>query len=201
MDDAQVSRAPKLPSVRWVWVLAAAAGAVALLASLFHSAVTPERERLAAPSPSSLSATQTEKQKMTAAPQSRKKNVHIALTPPQAPEIKQTKPEPATGGPPETGRASWYELQSTTASGEAMEEDALTAAHPSLPLGTKVLVENLDNGRSIVVRINDRGPFARDRIIDLSKAAAEKLDMIADGVANVCISRFEAVVSGNQATQ
>jgi rare lipoprotein A len=81
-----------------------------------------------------------------------------------------------------------------------MDEDALTAAHPSLPLGTKVLVENLDNGRSVVVRINDRGPFAGNRIIDVSKAAAEKLDMMADGVANVRIRRVEAVVSGTQAT-
>ena len=80
-----------------------------------------------------------------------------------------------------------------------MDEDALTAAHPSLPLGTKVLVENLDNGRSVIVRINDRGPFARNRIIDVSKAAAEKLDMMADGVANVRIRRVEALVSDAQA--
>jgi rare lipoprotein A len=190
MDDAQVSRAPKPPSIRWVWVLAAAASAGTLLASLylFDSTVTPEREGLTAPS-------QSEKQKTSAAPQSRK--VDVTLNPSQAPEIEQT--EPATGGPPETGRASWYGIQATTASGEAMDEDALTAAHPSLPLGTKVLVENLDIGRSVVVRINDRGPFAGNRIIDVSKAAAEKLDMMADGVANVRIRRVEAVVSGTQA--
>lgn len=193
MDDAQVSRAPKLPSIRWVWVLAAAASAGTLLASLylFDSTVTPEREGLTGP-------LQSEKQKTSAAPQSRKEKVHVTLNPPEAPEIKQT--EPAAGEPPETGRASWYGIQATTASGEAMDEDALTAAHPSLPLGTNVLVENLDNGRSVVVRINDRGPFARNRIIDVSKAAAEKLDMMADGVANVRIRRVEAVVSGTQAT-
>ena len=70
-----------------------------------------------------------------------------------------------------------------------MDDDALTAAHPFLPLGAQVLVENLDNGRSVMVRINDRGPFAHNRIIDVSRAAAEKLDMIADGVANVRVSR------------
>ena len=66
-----------------------------------------------------------------------------------------------------------------------MDGDALTAAHNTLPLGTHVRVANLDNGRAVVVRINDRGPFAKDRIIDLSKAAAEALGMVADGVANV----------------
>lgn len=201
MDDPQVPRAPKYSSVRWVWVVTAAAGAGALLASLylFDSTVTPKRERVTAPSSSLAPPAQSEKQKTTTVPQSHTEKAQVALTPPQAPEIKPSKPDSATGGPPETGRASWYEIQAATASGEAMDKDGLTAAHPSLPLGTKVLVENLDNGRSVVVRINDRGPFARNRAIDLSKAAAKKLDMIADGVANVRISRVEAVVSGNQA--
>src|SRR3989304_4330047 len=57
------------------------------------------------------------------------------------------------GAVPETGRASWYDLDSKTASGEAMDDGALTAAHPSLPLGSHVRVENLDNGREVVVRI------------------------------------------------
>ena len=99
------------------------------------------------------------------------------------------------GAPPETGRASWYDLDSETASGEVMDGDALTAAHPSLPLGTKVRVENLDNGRAVVVRINDRGPFAKDRIIDLSKAAAVELGMIENGVARVSVSPAEGVVA------
>ena len=59
----------------------------------------------------------------------------------------------------QTGRASWYDLEAKTASGEAMDGEALTAAHPSLPFGSKVTVANLDNGRSVVVRINDRGPI------------------------------------------
>src|SRR5262249_72433 len=101
-----------------------------------------------------------------------------------APVTPQSIPR-TSARPFETGDASWYEIQGKTASGEAMDENALTAAHPSLPLGTEVLVENLDNGKSVVVRINDRGPFARSRVIDLSKAAAEKLDMIASGVAHV----------------
>jgi len=87
--------------------------------------------------------------------------------------------------PIETGKASWYDLDGKTASGEPMKDEALTAAHPSLPLGTKLHVENLSNGRSVDVRVNDRGPFVKDRIIDLSKAAAERIDMMPDGVAIV----------------
>ena len=96
---------------------------------------------------------------------------------------------------PQTGRASWYDLNSKTASGETMDGDKLTAAHNTLPLGTRVRVANLDNGRAVVVRINDRGPFAKDRIIDLSKAAAERFGMIADGVANVRVTPVEGAVA------
>jgi rare lipoprotein A len=84
------------------------------------------------------------------------------------------------------GRASWYALTSKTASGERMNPSAMTAAHRSLPFGTKVKVVHQKNGKSVVVRINDRGPFIRGRVIDLSKAAARKLGMIASGHASVC---------------
>ena len=77
----------------------------------------------------------------------------------------------------QVGHASWYALHSRTASGEQMNPSELTAAHRSLPFGTRVLVENLSNGRSVVVRINDRGPFVGGRIIDLSKAAAQSIGM------------------------
>ncbi len=69
-----------------------------------------------------------------------------------------------------------------------MNAEDLTAAHPSLPFGTEVEVENLDNGRKVTVRVNDRGPFVAERIIDISKAAAKSLGMIADGIATVRIS-------------
>jgi rare lipoprotein A len=65
--------------------------------------------------------------------------------------------------------------------------NALTAAHRELPFGTRVRVTNLDNGRSVIVRINDRGPFHKGRIIDLSRKAAEKLDMLTAGTAPVRI--------------
>ena len=74
-----------------------------------------------------------------------------------------------------------------TASGERFNQHEMTAAHRSLPLGTRVRVTNLSNGKSVVVRINDRGPYGRDRsrIIDLSKAAARRLDFIDSGWARV----------------
>ena len=85
----------------------------------------------------------------------------------------------------QVGHASWYALHSRTASGEQMNPSALTAAHRSLPFGSKVLVENLSNGRSVVVRINDRGPFVGGRLIDLTKAAAGKLGFVSSGIARV----------------
>jgi rare lipoprotein A len=91
----------------------------------------------------------------------------------------------------QVGSASWYALTSKTASGERMNPNALTAAHRSLPFGSKVLVENLRNGRSVVVRINDRGPFTGGRIIDLSKAAAAQIGMINSGTAKVRMKRIK----------
>jgi rare lipoprotein A len=86
------------------------------------------------------------------------------------------------------GVASWYGAKfhgRTTASGEPYDMNAMTAAHPSLPFGTKVRVTNLENGRSVVVRINDRGPFAKRRIIDVSRHAAKHLDFLGAGQARV----------------
>lgn len=87
------------------------------------------------------------------------------------------------------GRASWYALTSKTASGERMNASLLTAAHRSLPFGTKVRVTNKNNGKSVVVRINDRGPFIKGRVIDLSKAAARTIGMVGSGHAPVCMTR------------
>jgi rare lipoprotein A len=101
----------------------------------------------------------------------------------------------------QVGHASWYALKSRTASGELMNPSALTAAHRSLPFGTKVLVENLRNGRSVVVRINDRGPFIKGRIIDVSKAAASSLGMIGAGTARVRVSSVGKRSSAKGATQ
>lgn len=87
-----------------------------------------------------------------------------------------------------TGTASWYGPQfhgRPTANGERFDMNALTAAHPTLPLPSYVRVTNLGNGRSAIVRVNDRGPFARDRIIDLSKRSAQVLGFVNQGTAEV----------------
>ncbi|MGB3899725.1 MAG: septal ring lytic transglycosylase RlpA family protein [Mesorhizobium sp.] len=88
------------------------------------------------------------------------------------------------------GRASWYALHSKTASGERMNPSALTAAHRSLPFGTKVKVTNKNNGKSVVVRINDRGPFIRGRVLDLSKGAARELGFVQSGHTSICMARL-----------
>ena len=91
----------------------------------------------------------------------------------------------------ETGIASFYSDRfqgSPTASGELFDQQALTAAHPSLPLGTKVLVERADTGQAVEVLINDRGPFIEGRIIDLSKRAARELGMLRRGLAPVLVT-------------
>ena len=87
------------------------------------------------------------------------------------------------------GKASWYALGSRTASGERMNPSAMTAAHRSLPFGTKVRVTNKRNGKSVVVRINDRGPFIRGRVLDVSKGAANELGFVNAGHAPVCFSQ------------
>ncbi|HKJ32545.1 MAG TPA: septal ring lytic transglycosylase RlpA family protein [Balneolales bacterium] len=97
------------------------------------------------------------------------------------------------------GVASWYGPQfhgKLTANGERYNQNALTAANRTLPFNTHIKVIDLDNGRSVVVRINDRGPYAKGRIIDLSKAAAKRLHMIGPGTAHVKL----VLVRGNVKT-
>jgi rare lipoprotein A len=88
----------------------------------------------------------------------------------------------------ETGRAAFYS-GGRTASGEVVGPNGLTAAHRTLPFGTRVRVTNHRNGKAVVVRIVDRGPYGRGRIIDLSRAAARELDMISAGTTLVSIER------------
>ncbi|MEF2074032.1 septal ring lytic transglycosylase RlpA family protein [Consotaella aegiceratis] len=89
-----------------------------------------------------------------------------------------------------SGKASWYGPGfhgRQTANGERFDMNKLTAAHKTLPFGTKVRVTNKANGKSVVVRINDRGPYAHGRIIDLSRGAAKAVGMIGRGVAQVTL--------------
>jgi rare lipoprotein A len=97
----------------------------------------------------------------------------------------------------EEGKASYYADKfdgRQTSNGETFKQRKKTAAHRTLPFGTKVTVTNLTNGRTVKVRINDRGPFVKGRMIDLSKKAAKKLDMVNAGVANVQI-KYKAVTA------
>lgn len=87
-----------------------------------------------------------------------------------------------------TGVASYYKSGKQTANGESFNPNGLTAAHRTLPFGTKVRVTNMRNGKSVVVRINDRGPFIRGRVIDLSLGAAKLVEMTSSGVAKVTYS-------------
>lgn len=94
----------------------------------------------------------------------------------------------------DTGMASYYGRElagNRTASGEAFDPADLTAAHRSLPFGTRLRVTNQRNGQSVVVRVNDRGPYARGRVLDLSQAAAEQIGMVSTGSAPVSIELLQ----------
>ncbi|AUX70985.1 septal ring lytic transglycosylase RlpA family lipoprotein [Porphyrobacter sp. HT-58-2] len=126
----------------------------------------------------------------------------IELVPIQ-PDASVTAPATEAGdapasAPQETvlgqGSASYYAAKfhgRRTASGETFDNRAMTAAHRSLPFGSLVRVTNPANGQSVVVRINDRGPFTRGRVIDVSRAAAEELGMVARGHAQVELALIE----------
>ena len=108
----------------------------------------------------------------------------------QATAGKKTSAQVASRRGPETkdssyGLASFYSYDPQTASGEKFDKNELTAAHRTLPFGTKVRVTNVATGRTVTVRVNDRGPFVKGRVIDVSHAAAESLGMVGNGVAKV----------------
>jgi rare lipoprotein A len=99
-----------------------------------------------------------------------------------------------------TGKASWYGPRfegKKTASGEAFNSLALTAAHRTFPLGSRARVTNLENNKSVIVEINDRGPFIDGRIIDLSHAAAKELGMTQDGTAQVKVELLSDAAEEN----
>ncbi|MBL9070754.1 MAG: septal ring lytic transglycosylase RlpA family protein [Sphingopyxis sp.] len=93
-----------------------------------------------------------------------------------------------------SGMASYYGRElagNRTASGEAFDPDDFTCAHRTLPFGTKLRVTNLANGQSVVVRVNDRGPWGRGRVIDISQAAAKEIGMHRSGTAKVSVALLE----------
>lgn len=90
-------------------------------------------------------------------------------------------------GTKSAGVASFYSEDSETASGEKFDPNELTAAHPSLPFGTKLRVTNRATGKSVTVRVNDRGPYVHGRVVDVSYSAAQALGMVNAGIANVTL--------------
>jgi rare lipoprotein A (peptidoglycan hydrolase) len=110
------------------------------------------------------------------------------------------EPAPVSSAAGRVTIASWYGpgfIGQRTASGEVYHRDDLTAASRSLPLGTRVQVTNLNTGRAVVVRINDRGPYVRGRGIDLSQRAAERIGLNHSGIARVSVTRLDATASAS----
>jgi rare lipoprotein A len=123
---------------------------------------------------------------VVAAPAAAPKKIRVAsITPDVALGNEPELQSPAVKGKPSYGLASYYWQGSKTASGEKFNADELTAAHRTLPFGTRVRVTSLATGRSVTVRINDRGPFIAGRTVDISRAAAQSLGMIDRGVTKV----------------
>lgn len=110
---------------------------------------------------------------------------------PGLPPVPAARPDDAGGVAfRQVGKASWYGHKfhgRKTASGQRFDQNKLTAAHRKLPLGTRIKVTNLENGKSVRVEVTDRGPYKRGRVLDLSKAAAHRLGMIEGGVILVSI--------------
>jgi rare lipoprotein A len=115
--------------------------------------------------------------------------IHVAAREPVSVVRRQARVEPETsGGTPQRvsqGIASFYSEGTQTASGEKFDAHELTAAHPSLPFGTRLRVTNVSTGKSVTVRVNDRGPYVHGRVVDVSYSAAQALGMVGQGVAKV----------------
>jgi rare lipoprotein A len=166
---------------------------VPILAALAACAPSPfvqNKTQFAAPTPTPMATRQTGLDLRTArsgniARHSVVRKVTVARKPdPATPAVLNAHPA-AKANSSSYGVASFYTEDEWTASGEKFNTHALTAAHPTLPFGTRLRVTNVTNGRSVVVRINDRGPFVPGRVVDLSEQAAENLGMVESGIVKV----------------
>jgi rare lipoprotein A len=152
--------------VRWVGLI----GAAASLAACAQSSVVSRHTAFA---PSSTRQAAFERAKET--------HTSVVRRPAAPPENHLATTRPASGG----GVASFYSEGKSTASGEKFDPNELTAAHPSLPFGTRLRVTNTTTGKSVTVRVNDRGPYVPGRVVDVSYSAAQALGMVNSGTANV----------------
>ena len=170
--------------------LAAIVPVLATLAACAPSPFVQNRTQFAAPAPMPTPARQAALDLRTTpsgnvAHRSVVRKVTVARKPdPAAPAVLNAHPA-GKGDSSSYGVASFYTEDEWTASGERFNTRAMTAAHQTLPFGTKLRVTNVANGRSVVVRINDRGPYVPGRVVDLSESAAESLGMVERGIVKV----------------
>jgi rare lipoprotein A len=167
--------------------LAAIVPILATLAACAPSPFVQNKTQFAAPAPMPMATRQAMLDLRTApsgnvAHRSVVRKVTVAKKPdPATPAVLNAHPTASSS----YGVASFYTEDEWTASGERFNTRAMTAAHPTLPFGTRLRVTNVTNGRSVVVRINDRGPYVPGRVVDLSESAAETLGMVDRGIVKV----------------
>ena len=156
--------------VRWVGLI----GAAASLAACAQSSVVSRHTAFAPPST-----------RQAAFERARETHVSVVRRQVTPTEHHVALATPAKGAARGGGVASFYSEGRSTASGEKFDPNELTAAHPSLPFGTKLRVTNTATGKSVTVRVNDRGPYVPGRVVDVSYSAAQALGMVHSGTANV----------------
>ena len=156
--------------VRWVGLI----GAAASLAACAQSSVVSRHTAFAPPST-----------RQAAFERARETHVSVVRRQVTPTEHHVALATPARGADKGGGVASFYSEGRSTASGEKFDPNELTAAHPSLPFGTKLRVTNTATGKSVTVRVNDRGPYVPGRVVDVSYSAAQALGMVHSGTANV----------------
>jgi len=175
------------PLVRPFIALAAIIPILATLAACAPSPFVQNKTQFAAPAPMPTATRQAAfdlraARSRSIAHRSIVRRVTVARKPdPATPAVLDAHPKASAS----YGVASFYTEDEWTASGERFNTHAMTAAHPTLPFGTRLRVTNVTNGRSVVVRINDRGPYVHGRVVDLSGSAAESLGMVERGVVKV----------------
>lgn len=156
--------------VRWVGLI----GAAASLAACAQSSVVTRHTAFAPPSA-----------RQAAFERARETHVSVVRRQVTPSEHHVATAAPAREGGKGGGVASFYSEGHSTASGEKFDPNELTAAHPTLPFGTKLRVTNTATGKSVTVRVNDRGPYVHGRVVDVSYSAAQALGMVHSGTANV----------------
>lgn len=176
-------------TTRWV---AFGAAALCALAGMVYAQTQPTQNINTNTAAAAIIPTDRNQQKIVAMTQPQVAPVEKVAAETRPKFIVQTKPE---GNVFQQGVASWYGPgfhNRLTANGERYNMDAMTAAHKTLPFGTVVIVQSTQTGKTVTVRINDRGPFIKGRVIDLSRAAAKKLGMHKSGIQKVVLFRKPA---------